>query len=133
MSNASFRCKPPTWNLIPAPSVSLPCRLRLLNNCCVCFMTSNTPIKESAAMRVHPARAAPPRKPDDQIAPHPLWSHLTVSQQQHVRQVLLGVAQQLLAHRPSQSHTKEVPHAPGSQSESSENYSAPSRTQGGDL
>src|SRR5215472_1006547 len=116
MSNASFRCKPPTWSLIPAPSGSLPCRLRLLNNCWVCFRTSNTPIKESAAMRVHPARAAPPLKPDDRIAPHQLWSHLSVSQQQHVRQVLIGVTQQLLAHRPSQSHTKEVTHAPQSQS-----------------
>src|SRR2546428_11581504 len=64
-------------------------------------MTSNTLVKESAAMRVHPARAAPPLKPDDQIAPHQLWSHLSVGQQQHVRQVLIGIAQQLLAHRPS--------------------------------
>src|SRR6266702_2783061 len=65
-------------------------------------MTSNTPIKESAAMRVHPARAAPSPKPHDQIAPHQLWSHLSVSQQQHVRQLLIVVAQQLLAHRPRQ-------------------------------
>ena len=43
-------------------------------------------------MRVHPARAAPvpPLKPDDRIAPHQLWSHLSVGQQQHVRRVLLG-------------------------------------------
>ena len=81
-------------------------------------------------MRVHPARAAPPRKPDGQIAPHPLWSHLSIGQQQHVRQVLISVAQQLLAHRPSQPRTKEVTHAPRSQSESSENYPATSRTQG---
>jgi hypothetical protein len=53
-------------------------------------------------MRVHPARAAPPLEPDDRIAPHQLWSHLSVGQQQHVRQVLIGVAQQLLAHLPSQ-------------------------------
>jgi hypothetical protein len=39
-------------------------------------------------MRVHPTRAAPPRKPDGQIAPHQLWSHLSIGQQQHVRQVL---------------------------------------------
>ena len=47
-------------------------------------------------MRVHPAQAAPvpPLKPDDRIAPHQLWSHLSVGQQQHVRQVLIGVAQQ---------------------------------------
>ena len=44
-------------------------------------------------MRVHPARAAPPLKPDDRITPHQLWSHLSVGQQQHVRQVLIGVAQ----------------------------------------
>ena len=49
-------------------------------------------------MRVRPARVAPSLKPHDQIAPHQLWSHLSVSQQQHVRQVLIGVAQQLLAH-----------------------------------
>src|SRR5262247_4634217 len=133
MSNASFRCKLPTWSLIPAPSVSLPCRLRLLNNCWVCFRTSNTPIKESAAMRVHPARAAPPLKPDDRIAPHQLWSHLSVGQQQHVRQVLIGVAQQLMVHRPSQPRPQEVTHAPRSQSESSENDPAPSRPQSGHL
>ena len=75
-------------------------------------MTSNTLVKESAAMRVHPARAAPPRKPDDQIAPHQLWSHLSVGQHQHVRQVLIGVAQQLIAHRPSQPRTEELTHAP---------------------
>jgi hypothetical protein len=61
-------------------------------------------------MRVHPARAAPPLKPDDRIAPHQLWSHLSVGQQQHVRQVLIGVAQQLLAHRPSQPRTEEATH-----------------------
>ena len=36
-------------------------------------------------MRVHPARAAPPLAPDGRIAPHQLWSHLSISQQQHVR------------------------------------------------
>ena len=77
-------------------------------------------------MRVRPARAAPPRKPDDQIAPHQLWSHLSVGQQPHVRQVLIGVAHQLLAHRPSQPRTEEVTNAPRSQSESSENYPATS-------
>jgi hypothetical protein len=50
-------------------------------------------------MRVQPARAAPvpPLKPDDRIAPHQLWSHLSVGQQQHVRQGLIGVAQQLMS------------------------------------
>src|SRR6266700_5636927 len=133
MSNGSFRFQPPTWHLIPLTLAPLPCRSLLLNNCCVFFMTSNTPIKESAAMRVHPARAAPSRKPNDQIAPHQLWSHLSVSQQQHVRQVLIGVAQQLMDHRPSQPRTMEIPHVPRSQSESSQNYPAPSRTQGGAL
>jgi hypothetical protein len=52
-------------------------------------------------MRVHPARAAPPLDPDALIAPHQLWRHLSRSQQQHVRKVLVGVAQQLLAHLPS--------------------------------
>jgi hypothetical protein len=41
-------------------------------------------------MRVHPARAAPPCKPADRIAPHQLWSQLSVGQQPHVRQVLIG-------------------------------------------
>ena len=79
-------------------------------------------------MRVHPARAAPvpPRKPDDRIAPHQLWSHLSVGQQQHVRRVLIGVAQQLMAHRPSQPRTEETTYDPRSQSEPSENYPATS-------
>ena len=77
-------------------------------------------------MRVHPARAAPPLKPDDRIAPHQLWSHLSVGQQQHVRQVLIGVTQQLMVHWPSQPRTEEVTHAPRSQSEPSENYPATS-------
>ena len=77
-------------------------------------------------MRVHPARAAPPFKPDDRIAPHQLWSHLSVGQQQHVRQVLIHVAQQLLAHRPSQLRTEETTHDPRFQSEPSENYPATS-------
>src|SRR4030095_10388305 len=96
-------------------------------------MTSNTPIRQSVVMQVHPARVAPPLKPDDRIAPHQLWSYLSVSQQQHVRQVLIGVAQQLLGHPRSPPRTEEVTHVPRSQSESSENYPATSRTQGGDL
>ena len=31
-------------------------------------------------MRVHPARAAPLLQPDDRIAPHQLWSLLSVGQ-----------------------------------------------------
>jgi hypothetical protein len=77
-------------------------------------------------MRVHPARAAPPRKPDDRIAPPQLWSQLSVGQQQHVRRVLISVAQQLLAHRPSQPRTEETTHDPRFQSEPSENYPATS-------
>ena len=42
-------------------------------------------------MRVYPTRATPPLKPDDWVAPHQLWSHLSVAQQQYVRQVLIGV------------------------------------------
>ena len=77
-------------------------------------------------MRVHPARAAPPRKPDDRIAPHQLWSQLSVGQQQHVRRVLIGVAQQLLTYRPSPPRPEETTHDPRAQSESSENYPATS-------
>jgi hypothetical protein len=85
-------------------------------------------------MRVHPARAAPPLEPDARIAPQQLWSHLSVGQQQHVRQVLIGVAQQLLAHLPSQPRTEEATHHdPRSQSEPSENHPPTSRTQGSDL
>ena len=78
-------------------------------------------------MRVHPARAAPPLKPDDRMAPRQLWSHLSVGQQQHVRQVLIGIAQQLLVHRPSPPRTEETTHDPRFQSEPSENDAATSR------
>ena len=47
-------------------------------------------------MPVHPARAAPTRPSDDRIAPHQLWPHLSSGQQQQVRQVLTGVAQELV-------------------------------------
>ena len=79
-------------------------------------------------MRVHPALAAPvpPLKPDDRIAPHQLWSHLSVGQQQHVRRVIIGVAQQLLTYRPSPPRPEETTHDPRAQSESSENYPATS-------
>ena len=126
MSNASFRFKPPTWHLIPTTSVPLPCRSRLLNNYCVCFRTSNALIKESAAMQVHPARIALPRKLGARIAPHQLWSHLSVGQQQHVRQVLIRMAQQLMVHRPNPPRTEEATHDPRSQSEPSQNHPATS-------
>ena len=82
--------------------------LTLLNNYCVLCMTSTMPVKESAAMRVHPARAAPPLAHNGLIAPYQLWGHLSSSQQQHVRKVLTGVAQQLLAHRPSPPPPEET-------------------------
>src|SRR2546427_958665 len=121
MSNGSFRFQPPTWHLIPLTLAPLPYRSLLLNNCCVFFMTSNTLVKESAAMRVHPPRPAPPRKPDDQIAPHQLWSHLPVGQQQHARQVFIAMPHQLLAHRPTQPPTEEPIHDPRPQPDPSEN------------
>ena len=79
-------------------------------------------------MRVHPARAAPVPllKPDDRIAPHQLWSQLSVGQQQHVRRVLIGVAQQLLTYRPSPPRAEETTHDPRFQSEPSANYPATS-------
>src|SRR6266849_1965536 len=125
--------KPLTWHLIPPPSVLRPFRSALLHNCCVWFMTSTMPVKESAAMRVHRARAAPSHQPDGLIAPQQLWRHLSVGQQQHVRKILLGVAQQLLVHLPSPSRREETTHDPRSQPESSETHPPTSRTQGGDL
>ena len=61
-------------------------------------------------MRVHPARAAPPLKPDDRIAPHQLWSHLSVGQQQRVRQVLIGVAQHVVTCQPNPLPSEETTH-----------------------
>ena len=61
-------------------------------------------------MRVPRPRAAPPRQPDSLIAPPQLWQHLSVGQQQHVRKILLGVAQQLVAYLPSPSPCEETPH-----------------------
>src|SRR2546423_7588818 len=125
--------KLPTWPLIPPPSVLLPFRSALLNNCCVWFMTSTMPRKESAAMRVPRPRAAPPRQPDSLIAPPQLWQHLSVGQQQHVRKILLGVAQQLVAYLPSPSPCEETPHDARSHLECSATHPAASRTPGGDL
>src|SRR5215813_5058819 len=91
------------------------------------------PRKESAAMRVPRPRAAPPPQPDRLIAPHQLWQHLSIGQQQHVRKVLLGVVQQLVAHLPSPLPYEETPHGSRSHPECSETHSAASRTPGGDL
>ena len=78
-------------------------------------------------MRVHPARAAPPLDPEALMAPHQLWGHLSRSQQQHVRKVLGGVAQQWLAHLPSQPPpAEEAADAPRSPAEPSENHPTPS-------
>jgi hypothetical protein len=77
-------------------------------------------------MQVHPVRIAPPLKPGARIAPHQLWSHLSVGQQQHVRQVLIRVAQQLMVHRPNPPRTEEATHDPRSQSEPSQNHPATS-------
>src|SRR6516162_6238916 len=99
-SNAWCLCEPPTSNLIRTTSVPLLCRSPLLNNYCVLFMTSNMPVKESTAMPAHPARAAPRPEPDSPIAPHQLWGYLSMSQQQHVRTVLIHVAQHVVASLP---------------------------------
>ena len=56
------------------------------------------PVKESAGMPAHLTRATPPPPSDDRIAPHQLWPHLSSGQQHQVRQVLIGVAKQLVAH-----------------------------------
>ena len=69
-------------------------------------------------MPVHSARAAPPLQSDNRIAPHQLWQHLSCGQQQHVRQVLIGVAQQLVADLPNPSQREETTHDPQSQPES---------------
>lgn len=63
-------------------------------------------------MPVQPARAAPPPQSDDRIAPHQLWHHLSSGQRQHVRRVLIGVAQQLVAYLPSPSQREETTHDP---------------------
>jgi len=68
----------------------------------------------------------PPLTSGDRIAPHQLWSHLSVGQQQHVRQVLIRVAQQLMVHRPNPPRTEEATHDPRSQSEPSQNHPATS-------
>ena len=51
-------------------------------------------------MSSSPAPAAQVAENRGAIAPYQLWAQLTPSQQQPLRQALIGVAQQLLAHRP---------------------------------
>lgn len=68
-------------------------------------------------MPAHRARAAPPSAAP--IAPHQLWHHLSSSQQQDVRRVLIRVAQVLMAHLPNPGEPKETTHAPYSQPETS--------------
>ena len=69
-------------------------------------------------MPAHRARAAPPS--DDPIAPQQLWQHLSSSQQQDVRRVLIRVAQALMAHLPNPVEPEETTHDPVSQPETSE-------------
>ena len=60
-------------------------------------------------MLAHLPRAAPPIDRDHPIAPQHLWGYLSLHQQQQVRQVLIGVAQQMMAHRPCPPSTEEPP------------------------
>ena len=69
-------------------------------------------------MSVHLARAAPRRPSADPIVPHQLWPHLSRDQQQQVRQVLIRVAQQVVAQAPSPFASEETTHDLPSQSES---------------
>ena len=71
-------------------------------------------------MTAHRTRAAPPFPSGDPIVPHHLWHHLSSGQQQHVRQVLIGVAKHFVAHQPNPSPHEETIHDRPSQSESSE-------------
>ncbi len=54
------------------------------------------------------ARAAPPSLHDAPIAPQHLWPHLSNGQQQHVRQVLIQIAQHLVAHEPPPASHEET-------------------------
>jgi hypothetical protein len=60
-------------------------------------------------MPAHPPRAAPPPERDRPIAPQQLWGYLSTRQQQQVRQVLIGVAQQVMTHLPCPTLTEEAP------------------------
>lgn len=71
-------------------------------------------------MPAHPARAAPLSPEMKPIVPHQLWQHLSSGQQQHVRQVLIGVAKHLVTRQPNPATHKEITHDRPSQSESSE-------------
>src|SRR6266487_3125996 len=132
-SNDWFLCEPPTSNLIRTTSVLLRYRLPLLNNYCVLFMTSNMPVKESTAMPAHPTRAAPRPAPDSLIAPHQLWGCLSRSQQQHVRTVLIRVAQHVVASLPPHPPSEETSYVSPSPAQSDEYHVAPLGTQSRDL
>jgi hypothetical protein len=71
-------------------------------------------------MPAHLARAAPPSSSDAPIAPHHLWHHLSSSQQQHVRQVLISVAKHVVAPQPHPSFHEETTHDLHAPPESSE-------------
>src|SRR5712691_108649 len=118
---------------LPAQCRLLLSRLPLLNNYCVLFMTSNMPVKESTVMPAHPTRAAPRPEPDSPIAPHQLWGCLSRSQQQHVRTVLIRVAQHVVASLPHHQSSEETSYAPQSPSQSGEHHVAPPGAQSRDL
>ena len=67
-------------------------------------------------MPAHPTRAAPLPKSDSPIAPHQLWGCLSMSQQQHVRTVLIRVAQHVVASLPRHPSSEEPSYAPPSPS-----------------
>src|SRR2546428_7200004 len=132
-SNDWFLCEPPTSHLIRTTSAPLLCRFPLLNNYCVLFMTSNMAGEESTAMPAHPTRAAPPTEPDSPIAPHQLWGYLSRSPQQHVRTVLIRVAQHVVASLPRHQASEETSYAPQSPSQSGDNHGTPPGAQSRDL
>src|SRR2546425_3112000 len=96
-------------------------------------MTSNMAGEESTAMPAHPTRAAPPPEPNSPIAPHQLWGYLSMSQQQHVRTVLIRVAQHVVASLPPYRPSKETSYALHSPARSGEHHVAPPGTQSRDL
>lgn len=78
-------------------------------------------------MPIHQARAAPTTPSDDPIAPHHLWAHLSRAEQHQVRQVLIGVAQQIVAHLPNPSQLKETTDDLHSQPQSCQPHASTSR------
>jgi hypothetical protein len=80
-------------------------------------------------MPAHPTRAAPLPKSDSPIAPRQLWGYLSMSQQQHVRTVLIRVAQHVVASLPRHHASEETSYALQSPSQSGENHLASPGTQ----